>query len=190
MPETKHSLWEIEVAEERLSQRHTLALAGKAARNKKQAWVRGLAEMLRKEIQRWHYKKRLEPSDIEVAWMIHSQIAWRGPEATEESLWEDLPETDPAAIIEAESEGPETTSEIPPETLLLLRKVLTELEEFGQCIKKERYSENWETGAQRDSKKKGGVKKGKWKYRKQKPLAGKNLCKSRLLSDFFELRRA
>ena len=189
MAENGHIQWETEVAENRLCQRHILSLAGKTARNKKRAWVRPIAEELKQEIGRWHYKKQLEPPDIEVAWIVHSQIAWKGPGATGETLWEDLPETDPVRIMEAEREGPETDCPVPQETILLLKKVLSELEEFGHDIKNMAFSENWEPGAKKDAKTKGGVKKPKWGYKKKEPLAGKALCKSRLLSDFFELKK-
>lgn len=192
MPETEPAglKWESEVAERRMSERHRLALAGKAARNKRAQWIRPLAEELRKEVGRWHYRRRLAgPPDIEVAWIIHSHIAWKGAEASPETLWIDLPETDPARVLEAEKEGPDTSSPMPQETLLLLKHVLEELEEFGHRISSERFSENWKPGARGSTKGRTSVKKPKWGYSKKTPLAGKALCKSSLLSDFFELKK-
>lgn len=187
--ENNHEKWEEELAERRLLQRHQIALAGKAARNKKVSWIKATADRLRKETAQWHYRKRLEPPDIELAWIIHSQIAWKGPDAAPETLWEDLPETDPARILEAEKEGPDSGCPIPQETVLLLRNVLTELEAFGHDIKHELFSENWTPGSKGSNKGKGSVKKAKWSGFKTKTvLAGKPLCKSRLLSDFFEMK--
>ena len=115
-----HQNWETGMAEYRLTQRHALELAKTEARRKKRKWMRASAERLKKEIAKWHYRKQVMPDDLEVGWIIHSHLAWKGPETTAEALWEDLPETDPANILEAEKAGRDSDSAVPGDVLLLL----------------------------------------------------------------------
>lgn len=185
---TEPKEWETLTVENRLTQRHKLALAGKAARGKKSAWIGELAEKLYKEVAQWRYRKRLEAPSIEVAWIIHSQIAWKGPWADTEDLFDDMAQTDPIRVLKAEAEGPESESPIPQETLLLLGNILREMKNFGKDIQKEEFSKNWAPGAKWATKGKSGVKKRQWRYKRKKIPGRKTMCSSTLLSDFFELK--
>lgn len=203
MPES-HYKWEVEVAEQRMSERHQLVIASRAARNKKTGWIRSIAESMRLEICKWHYRPRLEPPDIEIAWIIHSHIAWKGSEASPLDLWDDLADTDPTVVIAAEKEGPDSQSPIPQSTILLLVKVLNELESFGYRIKGAKFSENWQpitTSNKGGPQKKLGKlissekqdraekpKPEKWQYKQKLNRKGSPLGKSSLLTDFFELK--
>lgn len=98
---------------------------------------------LKRELKNWVYKNGTKkPPSIEEAWIIHSQIAWKGPEATPEELWEDMPYTDPALIQFLLEEGEETI--LPSHTLLQLHTSLLQLEQLGIHIRDEFFSLNWE----------------------------------------------
>jgi hypothetical protein len=98
---------------------------------------------LKTELKKWVYRNGSQkPPSIEEAWIIHSQIAWKGTEATADELWEDMPYTDPALIQFLLEEGEESI--LPNDTLLQLHKSLLQLEQLGIHIREEFFSLNWE----------------------------------------------
>lgn len=187
--------WENEIATARLTQRHLLRIKSANSRKKKHRQTQNEIQRLAQAVKQWKYRPSLLPPDIEVGWILHSQVAWKGTEITAEELWEDLPETDPARIIELDAAGPEMESIIPDETVFLLKRILDDLAKHGIDIRKERFSENWKLqGSGGNNKGKSSPKKPKpIKYTKVKPLipkgSNKGPKKSPLLSDFFEINR-
>lgn len=137
--------WEQEAVRARLSARHDLRiLRANAQKKQSQKQVAQQQKKLCAAMKSWTYTGKTTPSDTEIAWLIHSQIAWKGTDFDEEEFWEDLPETDPAHIISLEQKGPEEPSLLPDQTILLLHNVLNELETHGIAIKDQTFSQNWQ----------------------------------------------
>jgi len=106
------------------------------------------AKELQKELRTWVYKEGTEPPPpLEEAWIIHSQIEWKQENASPETLWEDLPYTDPAVIIFLIEEKED--SPIPPQSTKKLHWVLAELENLGINLQQEFFSLNWSKNKKR-----------------------------------------
>lgn len=145
--------WERQVHEERLLGCHHILKAQEYQQNvRSKKFITTEQRLLEGMKRNWSYVKKSNPTPIEVAWIIYSQIAWKFPDSTleEEELWEDLPEIDPLEIIllckEIEDEQsnqltPDTL--VPAPTLFGLKNILDLLAKKGIDIREEKYSQNW-----------------------------------------------
>lgn len=158
---TKLEKWERQIEEQRLWNNSVLETNRLEYLYKRKLSLKTKERELLNGMRSWIYLKKGRPTKIEIAWIIYSQLGWKGFELDEEELWEDLPETDPIEIMELCQELDNHRSlsmESPPtlieeETLLSLRIVLNALAEEGVDIRKLYYSQNW---ARRGRKHVGG----------------------------------
>jgi len=196
---TLKAAWEIEAAENRLTQSHHLALRSKDARLKKSDWMKEITAKLRTEISQWKYIPQLAAPDVEVAWIIYSHIAWQNNHSDPNTLFELMPETDPLRILEVEAYGPEADSPIPTETVRLLHNLLIQLEKFGVDIKEATFSQNWICPKRGSTKGKNGMPKGTLPQKSESKKIPKQMHKSpkakaeggkkpkKILASFFNL---
>ena len=174
-PRSEREKWERAVQERRLAANHWVACELERYRRQRAAELRKKEKELRSGIkEKWVYLpkdkdgKSLEPPDIEVGWIIHTQLAWKGRDLEEEELWEDLPETDPSEIVtlceeakEAEDLGlnPDGVIEsvVPDEKVRIFGRVLEEMAAQGMDIRKEAFSLNWARAGKRHKKTGGRI---------------------------------
>jgi hypothetical protein len=148
---TKLEKWERNLEEDRLWNNSLLESTYLDMLKKRKERLKSKEIELRNAMRSWVYRKKTPPPRIEVAWIIYSQLGWKGYDIDEEELWEDLPETDPLEIMEicedidnSNSLGIETVEPlIEEETILSLRVVLNTLAEEGIDIRKNYFSNNW-----------------------------------------------
>jgi len=94
------------------------------------------------EIKTWVYTRPNETTPpLEEAWIIHSQIEWKGSLATAAELWEDMPFTDPAVIQFMLQNNEESL--IPLKTLESLQASINKLQQIGVPISNQFFSLNW-----------------------------------------------
>ena len=164
--------WERAVHEERSLGNHFIFVQGEKHWEKTKEKMKTIEQSLLEGIEKnWVYMKNSPPPPIELAWIIYSQIGWKGPHHNdslenileEEELWEDLPEIDPMEICllcqeieNADSEAQEVESLLDIETLFCLRSVLQELAVQGIDIKEETFSKNWTRNKKRHKANKSG----------------------------------
>jgi hypothetical protein len=154
--------WERHWEEKRLWQSSLLEINRLKSNKRRKENLQKKQRELLKAMKKWVYLKKTRPTRVELAWIIYSQLGWKGYELDEEELWEDLPETDPLEIMElCEAIDKkreigiyiEPESVIDDETLLSLRTVLNDLAAQGVDIRKEYFSKNW---ARKNKKHVGG----------------------------------
>ena len=154
-PKEELQNWEENTQNQRLKARHIiLNKKANSQKTKTEKQTLETQQHLKESIKKWNYlpateDNTIKPPNTEIAWMIISQIAWKGTDIEEEELFEDLPETDPMQIINLEKRGPEELSLIPDEKVLLLHNILNELELHGVKIKDKIFSTNWERKGKR-----------------------------------------
>jgi uncharacterized protein YkuJ len=148
--------WEKESCRLRLLGRHNIALRSYEKKKNNLAELEDIKRELANQMKSWVYLKDGDPPDIEVSWIINSQLSWKGKDINEEELWIDLPEVDPKRVIELEGMGPLSPSEkealqaagveksIPDQALHVLATILGRLKEMGFDITNEEFSKNWE----------------------------------------------
>jgi hypothetical protein len=143
------------------------------------------AKELQNELSTWVYQGRTEkPPILEEAWILHSHIEWKKTEGSTETLWEDLPYTDPALITFLISENEEGI--MPHHTVKKLHDTLIKLEKLGIKIQEEFFSLNWSKNNKRHGARRSlELKKNNKPYRsgkkeRLKPLPeGKEKIKKR-----------
>jgi len=148
---TKLERWERRIEEKRLWQSSLLETNRLSLLNKRKNKLREKEKELLRAMRSWTYLKKTPPPRIELAWIIYSQLGWKGYDIEEEELWEDLPETDPLEIMELCQEIDNhrnlglaaIDTLIEEETLLSLRVVLNALAEENEDIRKSYFSQNW-----------------------------------------------
>jgi hypothetical protein len=148
---TKLEKWERALEEKRLWNNSLVEIHRLEYLHKRKVKLREKENYLNKAMDTWVYLRKGTPPKIELAWIIYSQLGWKGLDLDEEELWEDLPEIDPIEIMElcTEIDNHRTLNiEVPPtlieeETLLSLRVVLNTLAEEGLDIRKYHFSQNW-----------------------------------------------
>jgi hypothetical protein len=192
--------WERAVQEKRLAANHWVACEMEKFRRQKAAELRRKEKELRAGILgKWNYVKKgedgkpTEPPDVEIGWIIHTQLAWKGREVEEEELWEDLPETDPTEIVtlceeakEAEDLGLDADgvieSVVPDEKVRVFGKVLEEMASQGIDIRKETFSLNWVRAGKRHKRTGGRIEEIKSRDKTSKEaLLAEEQAKTRLV---------
>jgi len=164
--------WERAVHEERSLGNHFVLVQSEKHWEKTKERMKTIEQSLLEGIgKNWVYVKNSPPPPIELAWIIYSQIGWKGPHHNEspepileeEELWEDLPEIDPMEICllcqeieNTDHETKEVESLLDIETLFCLRSVLQELTLQGIDIKEETFSKNWARNKKRHKANKSG----------------------------------
>jgi hypothetical protein len=148
---TKLEKWERHIEEQRLWQSSLLETNHLEVLEKRKRKLREKEKELLKGMRSWVYLKKTPPTKIELAWIIYSQLGWKGYDFDEEELWEDLPETDPLEVMELCQEIEEQRNLglevdeplIEEETLMSLKVVLITLAEEAVDIRKCYFSQNW-----------------------------------------------